>query len=374
MNGAVPVSPKKIFFAKSMIYRESITQAFCIPGDFDDTFVNIGLGALLKQYTHISKAPYKAWLQDNPTISEATAALKEYAYKPFSKEIDCNTIDPRTYFYTRDFLLQASDPLALVATWALNISESKKLFDKNYRIPLNVNNVDLTVCSNVVYGITAAVLAQLEDTETWFEDDDLQMIYENSSALIAWEIERNFSSRPDLALTYYPSVYNFYWFTARTLNLLNSADRLPYPVMERVREKLMKALRSSATESILNSTITDGGYSYFDGFLGDADKKLLGEWFGTNFRLIIDLQLHMVIALTGMQILKSCNCLCAVIGKSNSTSHCGDGTEKTWWLQWLYYVFYSYTSAKIKCLAFQVSYMLASLHLQTHLCLIRLQM
>ena len=227
----------------------------------------------------MSSEPYQVWLQDNPDISVAVATLKKYAYRPFSKEQDSNTIDPRTYFYTRAFLHEASEPLALVATWALNMSENKKFFDKYYRIPLNVNNVDLTVCSNVVYGITAAVLAQLEDTETWFKDDDLQMIYENSSALIAWEIERNFSSRPDLALTYYPSVYNFYWFTARTLNLLNSADRLPYPVMERVREKLMKALRSSATESILNSTITDGGYSYFDGFLGDADRDLLGTWF-----------------------------------------------------------------------------------------------
>ena len=69
----------------------------------------------------------------------------------------------------------------------------------------------------------------------WF-NDEVRVIYENTTSMIAWFIQRNFSDRPDLALTYYPSVFNFYWFTARSLNLLKTHKlkygSLPYPVMD----------------------------------------------------------------------------------------------------------------------------------------------
>jgi len=43
----------------------------------------------------------------------------------------------------------------------------------------------------------------------------------NSTALVAHEIHTNLSSRPDLALTYYPSKFEFYWFVSRTFAFLN---------------------------------------------------------------------------------------------------------------------------------------------------------
>ena len=47
------------------------------------------------------------------------------------------------------------------------------------------------------------------------------MLYENTTSFIEWVIESGtMTSRPDLALTYYPSRYNFYWFVARTRFLL----------------------------------------------------------------------------------------------------------------------------------------------------------
>ena len=92
-----------------------------------------------------------------------------------------------------------------------------------------------------------------------------------------WEIKRNFSNRMDLALTYYPSEYSFYWFTARTVNLLNSVDDLPHPVMARVRDTLTDALRNDATAAILKAAVTEGEYAYFDGFLGNGDKTEFGR-------------------------------------------------------------------------------------------------
>ena len=239
----------------------------------------MGLGALLKQYasTTSTSEHYEQWKAVNPSISEVIPYLKKYAYRPFSTNEDSNIIDPRTYFYARHFLHEHTGPLALIPTWVQNLTENRRFFDKRYRMPLNSNNVDLTVSSNMIYGLTAAVLGQLEGTESWFDDTDLQMIYENTSALMAWEIKRNFSNRMDLALTYYPSEYSFYWFTARTVNLLNSADDLPHPVMVRVRDILTEALRYNATDTIVAAAVNEGEYVYYDGFLGNGDKNEFGK-------------------------------------------------------------------------------------------------
>ena len=257
--------------------RLTASSAFYIPADFDDTFVNIGFGSLLKNYQSVSQQLYLSWLSNNTNIASAIAALKRYAYKPFSTEFDSNSIDPRTYFYLRTFLREARSkgPLSLSTTWAQSLNESRDNFYKHYTMPFNVNNVDLTVSVNVLYGLTAAVLSDMEDPKSWF-DDEVQMIYLNTTSLVMYEISNNFSSRPDLALTYYPSVFNFYWFTSRVLNLLNSYDQLPYPVMQTVRESMTTTLRGVGTEDILRRATRHGNSIYFDDFLGNNDKTLFG--------------------------------------------------------------------------------------------------
>ena len=207
-------------------------------------------------------------------------ALKKYAYKPLSRELDSGLIDPRTYFFMREYLYSEvvnASVAAYTTTWAQSVSEDRKDFYKLYSMPFNVNNVDLTVSTNVIYGITSAVLANMSDPSSWF-DSELQIIYENTTSLISWMIERNFSSRPDLALTYYPSVFNFYWYTARTLNLLASAPSLPYPVLERAHYKLISALRGAATPTLLEQATVEGDTAFWDDFLGDNDTDILGEY------------------------------------------------------------------------------------------------
>ena len=264
----------------NIFFSIDITNSFEIPADFDDTFINIGLGSILKTY-QTTPDPYQAWLTNNTNISSAIYALKKYAYRPLSQNSNENCIDPRSYFYLRDFihdnLQSGKNQLSLATTWIQSISEDRVMFYKGYRMPFNVNNVDLTVCTNVIYGLTSAVLSNLQDPDSWF-DDDVQMIYDNTTLLIAYEISNNFSSRPDLALTYYPSIYNFYWFTARTLSLLNSQDSLPYPVLERAKERLNNALRNAATNDILKRAQTEKDEVYFDDFLGDADKNIIGMY------------------------------------------------------------------------------------------------
>ena len=271
--------------------RESSAAAFHIPADFDDIFVNLGFGTLLLNYanqTNHLQALFQTWLKNNTNFVEAVALLKKYAYRPQSGTLDSGMVDPRTFLYLREYLYQmeaANRTGAFAVTWALNLSEDRETHD-SYAMPFNTNNIDLTVCSNVVYGLTAAVLARLGDPgpEEWF-DAEIQMIYENTTDLIVWAIEQNFSGRPDIALTYYPSVFNFYWFTTRTLNLIQSYSARhdgvlpPFPVLGRVKERLLVAMRNVVTPTVLKMATQDeqGATACFDEFLGGNDRTILGE-------------------------------------------------------------------------------------------------
>ena len=263
-----------------LIFRDSYADAFHIPADFDDTFVNIGFGSLLKNYQSVSRQPYLSWLSNNSnSVQSAVKALKEYSYKPFNSSSGNSYIDPRTYFYARKFIQQfyGMEQLSLVTTWVESLNESRANYYKKYAMPFGINNVDLTVSVNVLYGLTAAVLSDMQDPNSWF-DEEVQMIYLNTTSLILYEISNNFSSRPDLALTYYPSVFNFYWFTSRILNLLNSYDQLPYPVMQTVRERMRFTMYGVGTEFILKQATVQDQYIYFDDFLGVNDTNEFGKY------------------------------------------------------------------------------------------------
>jgi hypothetical protein len=250
-------------------------DAFFIPPDFDDDAVNIGLGSVLSAYGHNS-IPFQMWKTNNKNFTQVFSSLKKYAYRPFT-DGDTSVIDPRTYFYLREFLQALKveqHPVAFVPTWAHTISEDKKTHWA-FAMPFHVNNVDLTVGANVIYSITATFLTELSDSKEWF-DEDIQMIYENTTSLIAWAIHHNFSGRPDLSLAYYPSIYNFYWFTSRSLNLLQ-LHTSPHPVLVRVMDMLSAALRGNVTADLLRRATTDeDGLVYFEDFLGNADKNVLG--------------------------------------------------------------------------------------------------
>ena len=100
--------------------RSGYLRAFHIPPDFDDTFVNLGLGSLLADLGSDLPQPLARWREHNANLSSVLDALRTYAYRPFSSDPAVNTIDPRTYYYLRHFLHDAKAKgmdVALVPTW-----------------------------------------------------------------------------------------------------------------------------------------------------------------------------------------------------------------------------------------------------------------
>ncbi|XP_046380058.2 uncharacterized protein LOC124151576 [Haliotis rufescens] len=266
-----------------MSIRGGYTYAFHIPPDFDDTFLNIGLGSLLSEMSHLYPTYDKMWRSHNTNLTSVFDALKYYAYRPFSGNQRVNTIDSRTYYYLRHWLeqeKQAGHDVALVPTWIQDTDEVRTWFDKGVMMPYNINNIDVTVCANFIFGVTNGIINGLFQPSL-LDDPEIMQIYNDTSRMIAFQVQTNFSDRADLALTYYPSVIEFYWFVARTYNKLQETlDRtgsLPHKGMDQVLADFKRVLRTYASPRLVTQGKkgSQAGYDliYYDDFLGNADKS-----------------------------------------------------------------------------------------------------
>ncbi|KAL5016712.1 hypothetical protein ScPMuIL_006301 [Solemya velum] len=257
---------------------------FDVPADFDCTFMNIGMGSLLVDMSTEFPESSSFWTNRYDNLTFVFSELKRVAYRPFSSEENVNTIDTRSFFYMRQFLQEADsngNDLTLIPTWVQNLDDIRIYGGKGNEMPFNINNVDLVVTANSIFGITNAILSGLLEA-TLLEDPEVQKIYLNTSALISYQILANFSDRPDLALTYYPSEFQFYWFVSRTLAQLERRVKaegvLPHSAMDTVRLLFRDALRGHAHEVITNKAIPDSSDKvYFDDFVGNGDTSWTGK-------------------------------------------------------------------------------------------------
>jgi len=258
--------------------RGGYFQAFHIPPDFDDTFVNMGLGSLLYSAQKDFPDAWDTWRSQNTNLTASVFdALKKYAYRPFSDDRNVNSMDPRTYVWLRKFLDQAKSEgrtVTVVPTWIQNLEELEGEYHKGVIMPFEINNVDATVAANTIFGMTSAITSGLV-SPTVLDDPDIEALYHNTSRLLQWEINTNMTNRPDLTLLYYPSEVEFDWFVARTFATLDTKRKqgpLPRPVMEEVYQMLKQAVEGEMTRYILFKGEYDGlGHIYYDDFLGDGD-------------------------------------------------------------------------------------------------------
>ena len=65
--------------------------------------------------------------------------------------------------------------------------------------------------------------------------------------MITFMINNNLFGRADLALTYYPSVFEFYWFVARTFHRMETAlQTQPLPKVRNSRGGTFQSMNSTA--------------------------------------------------------------------------------------------------------------------------------
>ncbi|CEM38725.1 unnamed protein product [Vitrella brassicaformis CCMP3155] len=293
----------------NLVSWSAAVRVFQITPDFDDSSVNLGLGGLLKEAADrgMMKQQYQQWSSHNNKLSSFVNNLLLYSYRPSAKIPDHNTIDARSYFWLKEFLWHhhKDHNLAIATTWVSNLTETRRTGPLGVDMPFRVNNVDLTVCANVLMGVTGAVLDLphlLEgiDSHTY---DSLVRLYRNTSSLVEWAVSsgRAFARR-DIALLYYPSAYNFLWMSSRIVakldrytdpSLHNGRTQTLPDFIKHTQRALGHVYRTKATQWLLDQVtrepIPDGNnpnpfmpkpekhWAYWDDFLGNGDRDVYGR-------------------------------------------------------------------------------------------------
>lgn len=279
-----------------------LIDVFSIPPDYDDTYLNLGLGATLYKLRDQYKTLYAEWANNNTDINGLVDATVKYAYQPFEKDISKNTIDTRTYFFARPFVQEAaknSQPVSLITTWVQNIDEQRYLYNKRISMPFNMNNVDVTVGANSVYGIAAGAIYNINGFgDAFLNSPQLIQTYLNTTRFITWSIKANYTSRPDLAQVYYPSRFNFLWYASRSLFLIeNELQKLNSPlvtdpneqgflnnlralkdILTEAKDYLKEAFENDVTGFLVRTAVNATSEStYFRDFLGLNDTDIFGK-------------------------------------------------------------------------------------------------
>lgn len=156
-----------------ILYVKQMVQVFSIPADNDDSSVNLALLGLMKE---TNNSHYAHWNSLNYNKLAYYKNLLKYAYRPFESNYSFNRFadetDTRTYYAIHEFVERVDEKaraqnrtssLILPSTWLMKEDEQVKDL---VGIPGNVNNVDATVCTNVLFGLSYQLLMdeiRLED-------------------------------------------------------------------------------------------------------------------------------------------------------------------------------------------------------------------
>eukprot|EP00386_Alphamonas_edax_P000556 GDKI01001729.1.p1 GENE.GDKI01001729.1~~GDKI01001729.1.p1 ORF type:complete len:493 (+),score=185.39 GDKI01001729.1:262-1740(+) len=287
------------------------------------------MGALMKKFRGMFGDEFTAWRGQTMQVHKAFEYLTKYAYKPWSPSFDNNLIDGRTFYWLKEYLWSVEQSYGsgsklrgdgkkpsvyLPATWVSNHTVERETARQGVSMPLHVQNVDMTVASNVLAGVTLSLLADpasdLTDTTledkicedpssaadasalpSWF-NSELQTLYTSTADLMAWamrDVNAPVFTRPDIVLLYYPSVYNFMWMASRTYFQLNSLaaskcglppalqhslDALRVVFEGTVTEWLLKEKQTQIAKGVFKKTVTFG---FWDDFLGNGDQHFDGQ-------------------------------------------------------------------------------------------------
>ncbi|KAJ5077229.1 hypothetical protein M0811_00549 [Anaeramoeba ignava] len=259
-------------------FASEALAAFHIPPDADDTSVNLAMGCLL--YENKDKFPdaFNAWWSSNKNISRIMDYIIQYAYYPLMNDNNLDVIDSRTYYFMHEFLesgVVKDKSFGLVATWLMNQITSKNGYP-NEAMPFNMNNVDASVCSNFIYGLSQLSVSQLIPLNEWISDE-IKNLFVNTATYVNWVIQTGrLLERPDLGILYYPPIYDMYWFVSRTLSLF-SGNSFPDPIFETVYNMFLSTMENEGTAQILKAVQEDSNNAWWDDFLGDNDTNLIGK-------------------------------------------------------------------------------------------------
>lgn len=113
---------------------------------------------------------------------------------------------------------------------------------------------------------------------------ELRGMHLNTTHLLEYGIRSGIvMNRTDLALTYYPSEFDFFWFVARNVHLLRShklaKGSLPFSELELCLSTLQSAMEEQGVQQLLSVAHSTefGTQIYWEGFMGNYANKTRHE-------------------------------------------------------------------------------------------------
>ncbi|MCW4023449.1 MAG: hypothetical protein NWF01_00225 [Candidatus Bathyarchaeota archaeon] len=251
---------------------------FCLPADFDDSALNWTLGSSLFQLRGAFPELWSAWSANNFDFNKLAYHAVEYAYRPFSNDKNVNAIDPRTFYAIREFLWEiekegaGTSEFMLLTTWAATAQGNLQGIEHYYKMPFNVNNLDVSVSANFVYAAMKSALAESFPCEA----EEFPALVKNTAKFLVWALKSGaIMDKPDLLLLYYPSPFLAFFFISRTVYILQQPhQRGKAELVQQIRDLLLPTARTKITEYLLSSVQCEGEYAFWDGASLETDATL----------------------------------------------------------------------------------------------------
>ena len=256
-----------------------ILRTFNIVSDADDTACMLAMTRYLELSRDTAPKAREAWVSRRFDVDAAYDLFVEYSYCPRNGTHKKDLLDSRSYYWARSFISTLTEPdECVVSTWLENYDEEIPVYKNTTfypMMPFNMNNIDPTVASNALYGMTTSLL--MNNTK-WFTRSDgrARKLYVTTAKFLAFALNSQLNqTRPDLEMLYYPPVINLPFFVARPLRLLQSRKgSLPFKEMEEVLGILRSASQAGGLAYIRSTAKTNcggEGRACWTGFLGQAD-------------------------------------------------------------------------------------------------------
>lgn len=277
--------------------------AYRIPADLDDSSTALAVTSYLYKVNNTDFQ--NVWQGNNTELKSFFSRVKEYAYRPFdtSEEGNNKPLDPRTYYWLHDFItyVKVNQPernnLIFPLTWMWPWKEHIKSIN-HVVMPFFTNNVDLNVVANFLNSVinTLCYFPDLKQLDEIFEDKETVQMIGDVIDMFIFVIENNIvSKRADIAILYYPSIWDFYWLVSRTSFLIKSElskklERNDYKnysslndlintIVKLNEEKIIKALRKESMDYLISRVkySKDNEQAFVTEFMGNYANKTRNE-------------------------------------------------------------------------------------------------
>ncbi|KAN0038754.1 hypothetical protein ACTA71_000942 [Dictyostelium dimigraforme] len=253
-----------------------------IPSDTDCTCINIVMGEILSNFKDSIQYgdAYESWIRVNENVEMSLNSICQNCYSPFSDDPNNNSVDPRSFFFLKDFIndwvinkKRNKEELMIPFTYFLSLDEQIKYFPE-IQIPSLSNHIELSVVSNVLFSILSAIKCYgLKILDLI----NIKFILKSIVFLLEYSIKTNLIfDRADILLLYYPSVYSFLWFVSRSnfiLKELKLKENNNFPlILEEILIVLNDIGENEVTNKLIDRLIIDQNQQYYwEDFLGNSD-------------------------------------------------------------------------------------------------------